>query len=165
MARKPKTKDIDIGEKRVRKDMKKINKSFVTIGIHASASPYKLELGTIPVYVVAACHEFGTQKIPERSFMRSTVDREREKWWKLIEKLIDSITKGKVKPEDALNIVGIEVMEAIHETINNFLKYFPQKDISPARIKQKKREFAARRPLVATYHMRDSILYKVTIKK
>jgi hypothetical protein len=71
--------------------MKKAGKeSEITVGIHSDEDSRNLEVGTY--------NEFGTNTIPERSFIRAWVDSERAEILSDIKKAMLSVVKG--TPED-----------------------------------------------------------------
>ena len=65
------------------------------------------------VATYAAYNEFGTDNIPARPFMRNTITREREKWARGVEALIE---RG-LTPEEALRAVGARMADDIKKTI------------------------------------------------
>lgn len=68
---------------------------------------------------VAVIHEFGTDDIPERSFMRSTHDENRGRWKKDQRTLLLEIQDRKKTVEDALGYMGVKIKGAIQEKINS----------------------------------------------
>jgi len=57
--------------------------------------------------------------IPERSFLRSTVDENHEKYGKLLRKAILSVIRGKATPEQALGLVGVQVVNDVQAKIRS----------------------------------------------
>jgi hypothetical protein len=68
---------------------------------------------------VAVIHEFGTDDIPERSFIRSTHDEKRESWKKDQRTLLLAIQEKKMTIEKALSVMGVKIKAAIQEKIGS----------------------------------------------
>lgn len=102
----------------------------------------------------AACNEFGTARIPPRPFMRNTLERERENW---IRNVGAALANG-LSPEQALELVGTRMAEAIQTTIKSNL---PPPN-APSTIRRKNREEAGRAgTLVDTGALLKSITHQV----
>jgi hypothetical protein len=68
--------------------------------------------------------EFGTENMPERSFVRASFDKNRKKYEGLNRKLLKKIYSGTMSVEKALDILGF--------TIQNDIKSFIRdRDVSP----------------------------------
>lgn len=65
--------------------------------------------GDLTIGELAMVQEFGTKNghVPERSFLRSTMDEQRVAIANLQEKLLKLIQDGKISPEEALRRVGV----------------------------------------------------------
>ena len=85
------------------------------------------------VATYAAYNEFGTDNIPARPFMRNTITREREKWARGVEALIE---RG-LTPEEALRAVGSRMSDAIKKTIQESLDIVAN---APSTIRKKTRQ-------------------------
>lgn len=103
---------------------------------------------------VAVSHEFGTDKIPQRSFIRATVDLKAAEIATNQEKLAAQVMEGKVTPEAALERLGASVQGMVQarvaEGINPPLK--------PATIARK----GSSKPLIDSGQLRSSITYQIT---
>jgi hypothetical protein len=68
---------------------------------------------------IAAIHEFGSEAagVPERSFIRATINQKRTEIIRLQTKLARQIIVGKMEPETALGILGTFVAAEIRRTI------------------------------------------------
>ncbi len=160
MSNKPKTTDKDLGYKHIRKEVKNLKDSFVTIGIHEKAGNYPN--GT-PVSLVAAVNEFGTTKagrsgsvrIPERSFMRSTFDENKSKWQKLNNDLLADVLLRGSTVDKTLNQMGLVIMESIKA------KILKMRDPPNAPSTRRKKGFD--NPLVDSRLLWRSINYEVKI--
>jgi hypothetical protein len=108
------TKDIDRGLKKFKQELQKAQDVEVLIGIHEGDMN-----GDETIAEYAAANEFGTDDIPERSFMRETFDEEvadlnidlREKF-----KLVQT---GKMSTWQALGLVGLKHENQIKAKINS----------------------------------------------
>lgn len=116
MANPVKTIDKDKGRRRILRQVKKINGSFTTVGIHAKEPPYD---NGASVQMVASVHEFGSTKagVPKRSFLRSTFDENRAAWRKRSKELMSDIFIGRLTVKKALSILGFEMTEAVRSRI------------------------------------------------
>lgn len=90
--------------------------AYVTIGVHEDAGAYPD--GT-SVVQVALWNEFGTDNMPERSFIRSTVDENRSKIevWRL-EMIENIMTKGWTVNK-ALEAMGFRIQVLIQNKIKS----------------------------------------------
>ena len=99
---------------------------------------------------VAAFHEFGTVRVPERSFIRATLDNQRTQ----IEARVRDITRQlisnrrRLRPQAALSILGLDLQRRIQETI--------RRGIPPPLVSRDGT------PLIDTGQLIQSITFKVT---
>lgn len=134
---KLRTKEIDRGFNRIVKELKKLQKKpYVKVGYPADASTtkdakeYRDEQGNVvsdnfvTVLDVAIWSEFGTVNAPERSFVRSSFDKNRSKYNKLTENLIKKIYDGSTTVEKALDILGLTLE-------NDIKKFIRDGDVTP----------------------------------
>lgn len=134
------------------KELEKISKNMrgpdsVKVGLPKGSNDYPD--GT-SVIMVGAVHEFGSPSrgIPQRSFLRSTVQEERRGYARIFKKLSIKIIKGQLTKKQALGIVGLTVQKDVQKKIT---------DIKEPPLKQREGN-----PLVDTGHLRQSITYEVT---
>lgn len=101
------------------------------------------------VIMVGAVHEFGSTSrgVPQRSFLRSTVQEKRRQYKLMFSKLADKIISGKLNIRQALQLIGLQVQSDVREKITE--------GIDPP---LKYREGTA---LIDTGHLRQSITYQV----
>jgi len=102
--------DKDRGYEKIVRELKRV----------AKGSPY-IRLGVIgggEVALIALVHEFGSEKrsIPERSWLRSAIDRHRG-WSALREKLLKAVFEGKLSAEQALGLLGQQAVADIRAGI------------------------------------------------
>jgi len=107
---------------------------------------------------VGLANEFGTEKIPERSFVRSTHDQNSGHWMGIIDAAIIRIYLGRETVKRALNIVGLKATSDMKLKIKNGdPKWPPNADET---IKRK----GSSKPLIDTAQMLNSIAHTVVIK-
>lgn len=104
----------------------KVGAAFVTVGVHEGAGNYTKGKSPPSVAEVALWNEFGTERIPERSFLRSTVDENLsrvEGWFaQAYDSIIGSIANGgdgKAAMFKALQKIGIQVQFLIQNKIKS----------------------------------------------
>lgn len=109
---------------------------------------------------IAAVHEFGTEDgvIPERSFIRSTFDKEREHLIELSSKLVVNITEGKMKVLQAMNILGADLAAKIKKNVTEGPGIPPP--LKQATIDSK----GSDRPLVDTGRMVNSVSWVASLE-
>lgn len=173
-------KDIDKGLKRIFKDLKEINKSFVKVGVLSSAKP---EPDGMNMGKLANIMEYGSpsKNIPSRPFMRQTIDRIKEQIKKFNEYELKLIMQGKSTAARSLGRLGEFVQREIKkEFIEGSFEPNARSTLLASRRKHAKikkkytvAEAAAnvsdsggkiKRPLIETGALRGSINYEVVKK-
>jgi len=147
--------DTDKGWKRLRRLIFGASRPEVTVGVHG-ADKGRTD-GAINNVGLAAIHEFGSRlaSIPERSFIRLTVDEKLKTWERLLTKLGGSLYALELTTEQVLNIVGLRMASDMQRTIN---KQPPTwETLKPATIARK----ASNKALIDTREMLKSIKHKV----
>lgn len=109
--------------------------------------------GDITVAGIGFAHEFGTATLPERSFIRATIQKEKKAIVALQKKLMKQITAGEMKIEQALGLIGEFVADKIRQRIVS-LKSPPN---TPETIAKK----GSSNPLIDTGQLKNSITYEV----
>ncbi len=101
---------------------------------------------------IAAAHEYGTGKLPERSFIRASFDAERDNLEQIVDNSVDKVLSGQITPSAAANAIGAQAAQLVQNFIDdNRVK--PQSDFS------KKTQHTT---LYETgTHIRDRIAYEV----
>lgn len=180
MARKPriKTIDKDLGYLDILKQLKKLeNKPFVKVGFPAEfksgSTPKRHTEPTegasvfdadkivvtdenVTVLDAAIWNEFGTETIPERSFVRSAFDKNRKKYEKMTKVLLVRIYKSEVSVERALDILGLMIETDIKDMIKNG-------NFEPLSINTVLRK-GSDKPLIDTAQMINSVRFKRIMK-
>ena len=127
----------------------------VEVGI-VDGSEWHKEAG-MTVKELSIIHEFGSvsANIPERSFIRASMDKNRAEYRKMLAKGAPKILIGRASPTSLLESVGDQAafhMRQFVRTPSNF------KPLSPLTIAKKGHS----RPLIDTSQMVNAIDYKVT---
>lgn len=155
--------DRDKGYKRIRDNLRKLDKAStgdgpgVFVGVRSDAGDD--EDGT-PLTAIAAVNEFGSADghVPERSFLRSTVDANREAYVALLGKALDRAYSGGGSPKATLKRLlgrlGAKAAGDVQKTITK-LDSPPN---APATVAKK----GSDNPLIDTGRLRQSIDWKVT---
>jgi hypothetical protein len=158
------TQEKDFGFRRIIKELKKLEeKPYVKIGYPATSSKTKDKHeegdGFITVLDIAIIHEFGspdpTVNLPERSFIRSSFDKNRKKYINLNKKLIEKIYVGGITVEKALDIIGETILNDIKEFLRN-------NEVSPK--SQRAVIVQGAKTLIDTSQLMNSMTYKRVMK-
>lgn len=104
------------------------------------------------VLKIAHAHEYGTGKLPERSFIRASFDAEQDKLGEIVAGAVNKVLSGQINADAAANAIGAQAAQLVQNFIDdNRVK--PQSDFS------KKTQHTT---LYETgTHIRDRIAYKV----
>lgn len=102
------------------------------------------------VIMVGAVHEFGSpsRNIPERSYLRSTMQSNKRNYKNLLSKLGRLIATGEMSAEKALRTLGLKVEADVKDTIT---------DLKTPALKTREGN-----PLVDNGHLRQSIRHQVS---
>lgn len=154
---KAKIKVRDLGMTAILRELHKVGGVHITVGVHGDAKPRSGD-GADQV-LVAAANEFGTSDghVPERSFIRSTIDARRSQIGALTSNTLGKVADGKQTAKDAAGVVGLFVENAIKKTIT-VLSDPPN---APSTIARK----GSSNPLIDTGQLRQAITHKVVIGK
>ncbi len=97
--------DRDRGYKKRMRALDKLKDgASITVGIHENDGAGAH--GDTTIADVGAFHEFGTDDIPERSFVRGWYDEEKSENDKLIKQAATRVATGKSEPQQALDQAG-----------------------------------------------------------
>ena len=147
-----KIKDTDKGFLAIKKALLSLRKKEIKVGIHEGAGK-NAKTGTL-IVDYATANEYGTSRIPERSFMRSTVDEKQQEWNKALDRIVGSITEGDISNiEQKISLVGKQIVNDIKEKIDS--------NVPPPLSEATKKRKGSSRTLIDTGIMRASITYKV----
>ena len=132
-------------------ELEKLNKSLrgnnaVRVGLPKGSNAYPD--GT-SVIMVGAVHEFGSPSrgVPQRSYLRSTLNTKRPNYKEMFKKLGRQIVQGTLSKKKALGLLGLQLQTDVREKIT---------DIDTPELKHREGN-----PLIDTGHLRDSITYEV----
>ncbi len=148
--------DRDRGYNRLLQTVERLGKEAarrVLVGIQgaeAAAPHHGTELTTAEV---GAIHEFGLGNCPERSFLRSTFDVNRDAYLDLLRRMGQQIVKGAMTPAQALELLGQKFVGDIQGRIAEGI----DPPLAPSTIAAK----GSSTPLIDTGQLRSSITYKV----
>lgn len=101
---------------RLLKEIPKLKKAHVTVGFHDDAGQY--EDGT-DVVEVALWNEFGTKNMPQRSFIRSTIDQNIDKINQWREDALVNIIENGWPVKKALDSIGFNIQLLIQNKIKS----------------------------------------------
>lgn len=139
-------KDIDLGWKKIKKELHLINKSFTKIGIQSTAGT---EEDGATIAMVGLYNEFGTKDIPARPFMRSSFEENKKQIEKIKASQYAKILAGKQTVKKALGLIGEFMVGKVKLKITSLRT--PKNADSTIRIKK------SSNPLIDTGRMRASI--------
>jgi hypothetical protein len=123
-------RDTDRGYKDMRKRLALMRGSYTKVGIQVGS---RTNDGITDLALVAAANEFGTETIPERSFMRSTFEEEREKLTAISYAEAQAILAGRKDVETSLDLMGLYLVGRIQAKIHSH----PAPENAPATIARK----------------------------
>jgi hypothetical protein len=138
-----KIKDTDKGYKKLMKELAK--KKSVTVGVHDAEG--SKDHGGVTVLDVATWNEFGTDKIPARSFIGAWFDENREVGKS---KLLELLQKDSKK---AYELFGLWAVGQIQQRIANSI---PPPN-APSTVKAK----GSSVPLINTGQLRQNVTFRV----
>ena len=158
------TMEIDKGYHALRREIEAMKKEpYVAVGFQdeSGLAQHKGAIAGKPATVaeVATFNEFGTRnkdgsvRVPERSFVRATIDESRRELISDTGKLFRMMAQGRMTTAIALNILGLKIKSLIQKKITD-LREPPN---SPRTIAKKK----SSNPLIDTGQMRQSVTHKV----
>lgn len=137
---------------------RKANGTHVRVGVFSSEQHEGAE--GIGLVELAAIHEFGSPaaNIPERSFIRSTVNREHETIREYLTKAAKAVVHGDVTLERALNVLGLKLAAEMKRTITGRQTTGPEpQELKQATIDRK----GSSTPLLDTAQLKNSITHVV----
>lgn len=149
-----KIKDVDRGYNALVKRVFGKEKHSVAVGIFAKEGAQTYDDG-LTVLQVAIWNEFGTDKIPERSFIRAYFDENQERLKKIFARLMSYyVIQGRGTKEQVLELLGQQIVGEIRKRISRGI---PPPN-APSTIAKK----GSSKPLIDTGQLRSSITYRVS---
>lgn len=148
------SRDIDQGYKELVRRVFDLKSPKVAVGIFEAdgAQEHDGERGTT-VLDVAVWNEFGTDTIPERSFLRGWFDENIDRAREAMRRLMVQVVEGKITKSRALDLFGLWVQAEIQKRIAQGI---PPPN-APSTIENK----GSSKPLIDTGQLRSSITYGV----
>lgn len=145
--------DRDFGYDRIIKELGSLDEPAVLVGIRQEQGVEVPEGSSINLATIAAINEFGTKDIPSRPFLRSTVDKNRDKYADQLATIVRDSVDGKRSIEDGLERLGLTAVADIQRTIttNDFAAN------APSTIAAK----GSSKPLIDTGRLRQSIDFEI----
>ena len=143
--------DRDLGFARIMRDLGRLGRMTVDVGIQSDAGIDSRS--GVSVVEKAFANEFGSGRVPERSFMRRAFDEDRERLVTLITGLRNSVIDG-LSPDRAAGLLGQDHERKVKSTINAV----DSPPNSPVTIARK----GSSKPLIHSGQMRQSVRYAVT---
>jgi hypothetical protein len=153
---KAKTTDRDLGYRRIRDNIDDLDKSFTQIGVQGTRAEQARPIGDATNAEIAFYNEFGTENIPERSFIRSAVDEDRSRLERKTEDLINIIMLGAITPKKVLDKLGFD----IKQLIKNKIVTLDAPPNAPSTIRKK----GFNNPLIETRTLWRLITFKTVMK-
>jgi hypothetical protein len=156
------TRVVDRGWNAIMRELATANRTVVDVGIlgagHAN-DPHKGENedGEHPLLIdVATWNEYGAGNIPERSFLRETVDLNEQAIGDRLLGELRKVATGKQTAADAFERTGIDIVARIQKRI--------AAGIAPANSERTIERKGSSKPLVDTGQLRSGITYLVRTK-
>lgn len=146
--------DVDRGYKKRVKLIRTMGDPEVTIGIHEAEGG--AQNGSATVLDIGIWNEFGTSRIPPRSFIRAWFDENKEPIETMWKSAMRAVAKGKISKKDALDQFGLWCVGQIQARMAAGV---PPPN-APSTIARK----GSSTPLIDTGVLRSSITHKVVLK-
>jgi len=110
---------IDRGLEEILERQRKLGKGAVTVGLHSQAPGEGGARAQSEVVTIGTVHEFGSSdgSIPERSYLRSTMDERRDAIADLQQKTEAKVAAGNLSPDQGLGILGAFAASAVQAKI------------------------------------------------
>lgn len=139
------------GGKGIKSLFKRLDKGTVDVGILASEGKHKDS--DLSVAHIGFKHEFGVDNMPERSFIRSTINGQSKDIKKVAASEFKKVLNGETTTEKGLGVLGAFTAGLIQEKFTN-------NDWIPNTAQTQKRKGSSA-PLIDTGQLRQSISYEV----
>jgi len=148
-----KTKFNPKGMNSVLKKLEALKQTQVVVGIPAVAN--KIHEGGVSNAVIAAAHEFGVpdKNIPERSFLRSTFNENKDKAASFLATRIRNALISKGDMNKPFELLGLKMATEVKGKI--------QSGIEPPLLKATIKRKGSSKPLIDTGQLVQSITYEV----
>ena len=125
----------------------------VLVGVQGSEARAQHQGSDMTVVEVATVHEFGTERVPERSFIRAAIDEQQVKLQQTSAALGRGVVLGTFTPRQALELLGHEAVGIMQQRISDRI----EPPNAPSTVARKKSSV----PLVDKGQLRGSITHRV----
>ena len=151
----PRVHDRDHGYKRLKSTLRELDDAHVYVGVLQDRGSERTSDGKITLAGYAAVNEFGSEdgRVPERSFLRSTVDEERDTYEQALQRGLGKVIDGTSTTERELGLVGARVSRDVKRKIREL----KEPANAPLTIERK----GSANPLIDTGRLRQSITFLV----
>ena len=140
------------GWSKLAKELASLDSASVLVGIQGPAGDAAHGKSGLTVAEVASIHEFG-RGVPERSFLRATIDINQRRLDSLLLRLAAGVMAGKLTAGHALELMGETAVGMVIERIDD---HIPPPN-APSTIARK----GSSTPLIDSAQLKGSITYKV----
>jgi hypothetical protein len=141
--------DKDMGWNALKKEMLRRKPDHVDVGVMVQNDSRSDAIGNV---ALALIHELGLG-VPERSFVRGTIDANETKYRALVKLLAGQIVEGRLNKKQALMLLGAKVEADIKERVRAGI----QPPLAPSTVAHK----GSSTPLIDTGQLLSSIDYEV----
>lgn len=150
-----KLRDRDLGWNEVQAQLARLAREqlHVVVGVIGAPAAANHQGGKLTVGEIASFHEFGTRRLPQRSFIRAGIDEYKDAIQRRAVLVGQGITIGKFTAEQALSLLGEYTVGVLKQRIAN--------GILPANAPSTIARKGSSKPLIDTGQLRNSITYRV----
>lgn len=153
--------DIDRGYGAIKRWLSGVKSADIEVGIleEDGAAVAPGESGGLTMAQVAHVNEYGSEDghIPERSFLRATVEVNRDAYVSELTRAVDAAVMGKVPLEVGFGRLGLRA----EGDVKDFITDLQTPPNAPATIRRK----GSSNPLIDTGHMRASIKHRIRVRR
>ena len=140
------------------KMLRRANMQFdIKVGVMGTEASAAHMGGEDTVADIATRHEFGID-VPQRSFIRETVDVKQDEIQKVVEHFEKQMLDPSKDPQKIANMLGLKIQFLFQERISNNSP--PFEDLAPMTIELK----GSSKPLVNTGQLKSAITYTAEVK-
>lgn len=146
--------DVDLGWKRIKKDLAKLNKFECAVGLFGVGGDPEENMAYL-----GSIHEFGSKdgNVPMRSFERSTFDEKEKRWVALSAIMLKKLIEGHTTVNKVYETLGTLVRSDIQTKIESNVP----PPLKPSTVSKK----GSSRTLIDTGRMKNSVEYIVRAGK
>jgi hypothetical protein len=149
------TEDKDRGRKLLLKQLDLMDGAHADVGLFHDVKDGAADYGELSVAQIGAVHEFGSENIPERSWLRSNHDARIGKYNERLDRLYSRILQGKATVVASLTGFAEQVAGDVRRNITK-IRTPPN---APATVAKK----GSSNPLIDTGTMRNSVRGRVLV--